>query len=341
VILDRDARHGLDTPTLTFSDHRALVVWRRFSDELHRPAARVLELSSVSRAGVASARQELTGPPNGYDPAFPTPQLLTFARRKAAYVRAIEHGRPGVTTRLPAGAAIEAQVAPLPDGTLVTVWPNAGAVYAATQAPGALAFGAAIRLSAAGGFARSPQLAVTPHGDAVVLWTQSGGARRALVSAARPPGGTFAAPVALTSSAAQALAVRAISTIAGDVFVSFVSARPDVAGGPLRGMHVGPDGRASTPLLTLTPPGEHTKDAALAVDSGAAYAAWVTAGRGPQHRVRVVRVAGSVVGTVRSLSRTDVAVTAPPALAMTTRGRAMLAYMVRSGGVHLVTRRAG
>ena len=67
MIVDRDARHGLDSPALTHSGHVALVAWRRFRD----PDTRVLELASVSRgrvvqraAGDHRAAERLTAPPS-------------------------------------------------------------------------------------------------------------------------------------------------------------------------------------------------------------------------------------------------------------------------------------
>lgn len=335
VIADRDPRHGLDSPALTFSGHVALLAWRRFQN----PDARVLDFATISRGRVVSGPRAITGAPNSYEPAFPNPQLLTFWRRKAAYVRAIVNRRPDVTARLPSGAAFESQVAALADGTRIAVWPDAGAIYAATQAPGAPSFGPAARISAPGGFARSPQLAITRDGHAIALWVQSGGGGRALVSAARPPGGSFAPPTQLTPVTSYAFAPRSIATAAGDVFVTFVSTSRAFGAGPLQALHVGPDGQGSVPQ-TLTPPGERTDDAALAVDSSAAYAAWANAGR-VRHHVRVVRVSGSVVGTVRTVSGSENVVSTPPAFAMTRSGRAMLAYAVSAGGIRAVTRRAG
>jgi len=54
----------------------------------------------------------------------------------------------------------------------------------------------------------------------------------------------------------------------------------------------------------------------------------------------VVRIAGSIVGTVRTVSGSDGAVAAAPAFAMTSRGRALIAYATSSGRIRLVTRRA-
>ncbi|HEX6618229.1 MAG TPA: hypothetical protein VF024_01150, partial [Solirubrobacteraceae bacterium] len=208
TILDRDARHGLDSPTLTYSGHDALLVWRRFRDA----NTRVLELASVTRAGAVGGPRAITGPPNPFAPAFADPGLLTFWRRQAAYTIAIANRTAGAKTRLPDGAAFESVVAALPDGTLVAVWPSAGAIFAATHDPGATAFGAPVRLSAPGGFARSPQLAFTPDGHTVAVWTQSDGTGRALVSAARPPGGAFGAPIEVLAPSAQVLTARALGT---------------------------------------------------------------------------------------------------------------------------------
>jgi hypothetical protein len=336
VILARDARRSFDSPALTYSGHSALVVWRQFQ----RPDTRVLALSSVSSRGVASGPSVLTGPPNSYEPTFVGPSALTFWRRQAAYVRTIANGRPLVTTRLPAGAAFEAQVALLPDGTRVAVWPNGGAIYAATQAPGALAFGAAVRLSTAGGFSRSPRIAVTPDGHAIAVWTQSTGTGRALMSAAAPPGGAFGAAIEVMPPSAQVLTPAALGSSAGDVLVAFASGSPEAAAGPLQALRLGPDGHPVTPLLTLTPPGERTRGATLAADNGAGYAAWVTAGRS-RHVARVVRIAGAIVGTVRQLSGSDSVAAAPPAFAMTRSGRALVAYATTGNRIRLVTRRSG
>ena len=307
VITARDARHGLDSPTLTYSGHSALVLWRQFRD----PDVRVLELSSVTPSGVATGPRAITGPPNSYEPVFVTPNLLSFWHRTAAYVRTLPQGRPGVTTRLPSGARCESQVARLANGALVAVWPNGGVIFAATQAPGALGFGPAARLSAPGGFARSPKLAVTSDGHAVAVWTQSSGGGRALVSAAAPVGGAFGAPTVLAPSTAQALTPEAIGTTAGDVLVTFVSARSDSPAGPLQALRLAPDGHATTPVLTLTASGERTRDAALAVDSGAGYAAWVVAGNGVRHRVRVVRIASGGTSARRGPCRAATPRSAP------------------------------
>jgi hypothetical protein len=336
TILDRDARRGIDSPTLTYSGHDALLVWRRFRDA----NTRVLELASVTRAGAVGGPRAITGPPNAFSPAFADPGLLTFWRRQAAYTIAIANRSAGAKTRLPAGAAFESEVATLPDRTRVAVWPAGGAIFAATQAPGAVAFGPVARLSAPGGFARSPHVAVTPDGHAVALWTQSDGTGRALVTAARPPGGAFGAPTVVLASSEQVLTARALGSSAGDVLVAFVSARADIGSGPLRALRLGPNGQASSSVRTLTPPGERTRDVSLAADNSAGFAAWATGGVTSRHAVRVVRIAGSIVGAVRTVSASDGAIAARPAFAMSPRGRALIAYATPGGRIRLVTRRS-
>jgi hypothetical protein len=143
------------------------------------------------------------------------------------------------------------------------------------------------------------------------------------------------------ASSEQVLTVHALGSSAGDVLVAFVSARADIASGPLRALRLGPDGLASSSVRTLTPPGERTRDVALAADGSAGWAAWATGGVTSRHAIRVVRISRTVVGTVRTVSGSDAAVAARPAFAMTARSRALIAYATTSGRIRLVTKRAG
>jgi hypothetical protein len=90
VIVDRDARHGLDSPTLTYRGHDTLLVWRRFRDAF----TRLLELSSITPAGAASAPRAITGPPNAYEPAF-----AMSPRGRALIAYATTSGRIRLVTR--------------------------------------------------------------------------------------------------------------------------------------------------------------------------------------------------------------------------------------------------
>ena len=216
-----------------------------------RRAARLAALPrrehARARAGLGDPRRRvggpraITGPPNAFSPAFASPDVLTFWRRQAAYTIAIANRTAGAKTRLPDGAASSPQVAKLADGRLVAVWPSGGAIFSATRAPGATAFGAAdaplgagrLRaLAAAGPHARRPRGrrvdAVRRHGAGLV--TAAG--RRAAPSGRRRR----------TASSEQVLTVRALGSSAGDVLVAFVSARADIGSGPLRALRLGPNG---------------------------------------------------------------------------------------------------
>ena len=190
MILDRDTRHGLDSPTLTYSGHDALLVWRRFRDA----NTRVLELASVTRAGdrrrpardhgpaerlrarLRRARPtDLLAPPGGLHDRDRQPERRgedAPAGRRRVRVR----GRRARRRQARRGLAERRRH--------LRGDPRARREHLRRRDP----------LSAPGGFARSPQLAFTPDGHAVAVWTQSDGLGRALVSSARPPGGAFGAP---------------------------------------------------------------------------------------------------------------------------------------------------
>jgi hypothetical protein len=338
IVVSRNARHALDSPALTFDGSTARVAWRDFAHRDH-----VVTTTTVSRSGALGARLALSGVrSSGYFPRFVAPDLLAFTTRTEA--RVVRLGDRPVGVSLPAGATFDAALGLLPDGTLLAAWPDSGRVYAAALAPDASGFGPAQALSPAAGYARSPQLAVTSDGAAVVVWTQSDQYGSALLAAARPAGGAAFEPAReLAPSSAGASEPAAIGTTAGDVFVAYVAAGPGPSNGrrrngPLTALRLAPDGHAVTAPLVLTPRGERTGGIALAVDSGAAYAAWVTAGARP-HRLRIVRVApGGIVGAVRTLSGRDNLVTAPPSFAMTTSGRALIAYATTAGTIRMVAR---
>ena len=174
------------------------------------------------------------------------------------------------------------------------------------------------------------------------VWTQSDGVGRALVTAARPPGGAFGAPTTVLPSSEQVLTVRALGSSAGDVLVAFVvGARRRRLPGPLRALRLGPDGLAASSVRTLTPPGERTRDVALAADGSAGWAAWATGG------TRAATPSASCASPARSSARSAPsraptrAVAARPAFAMTARSRALIAYATTSGRIRLVTKRAG
>ena len=281
TILDRDARHGLDSPTLTYSGHDALLVWRRFRDA----NTRVLELASVTRAGQRRRPARDHGPAERLQPRLRQPRpadLLAPAGRLHDRDRQPDRRRQDA----PAGrrrVRVRGREARRTAGS-IAVWPSGGAIFAATRAPGATAFGAATRLSAPGGFARSPQLALTPDGHAVAVWTQSDGTGRALVTAARPPGGAFGAPTTVVAlERAGPHDPRAGQQRGRGPRRVRLRARRHRAPGRCAPCASGRPGWRSSSVRTLTPPGERTRDVSLAADGSAGWAAWATGGTTSRH----------------------------------------------------------
>ena len=338
TILDRDTRHGLDSPTLTYAGHDALLVWRRFRDA----NTRVLELASVTRAGTVGGPRAITGPPNSFEPAFSSPDVLTFWRRQAAYTIAIANRTAGAKTRLPDGAAFESVVAKLADGTAhrrlaerrrdLRGHPRAGS-HRLRRRGAPLGAGRLRALAAARRHARRPRGrrldAVRRHGAR----PRHGGAPAGRRLRGADDGGC--------RRASRSSRVRALGISAGEVLVAFVSARADIGSGPLRALRLGPTGLAVSSVRTLTPPGERTRDVSLAADGSAGWAAWATGGTTSRHAIRVVRISRTILGTVRTVSGSDAAVPARPAFAMTAQSRALIAYATTSGRIRLVTKRAG
>ncbi|MDP9345500.1 MAG: hypothetical protein M3P44_07225 [Actinomycetota bacterium] len=109
-------------------------------------------------------------------------------------------------------------------------------------------------------------------------------------------------------------------------------------GGPLRVLRIGPAGGATTPTTTLTAPGERTRRASIAVDASAGWIAWATAGTG-RRSIRVARAAGNgVYSAPRTVSGSEGVATTAPSIALTPRGRGILAWATLDGRIRAVTR---
>jgi hypothetical protein len=102
----------------------------------------------------------------------------------------------------PLQSAAQPQVTASPDGTVTTIWTRSNGandiIQAATRPPGG-AFGAPVDLSAPLHDAAYPQLAASPDGTVTAVWTRPDGNGEIVQAATRPPGGSFAAPVDLSS----------------------------------------------------------------------------------------------------------------------------------------------
>ena len=290
-------------------------------------SGRVVAVSRVSPRGVVSGPQTLGGTPAQYEPRFPDPAQLLFNTRATSTVsRLAATGKPTVGVKLPRGATFDATVAVLPNGDRLALWSEKGRVYTARNAAGTFAFGAPTRLSDLGGYARDPKLVVTTDGHALALWRQSGAVRTASLA---PGAQTFAASREIVAPTEAAEGLSAVATTAGDVQVTYVSSPGDTPAGPLRALRVDPAGAAAGAVTTLTGPGERARSASLAVDTSAAWAAWTTAGQ-VRHTIRVARIAaGGIASAARTVSGGDSAASTPPAIAMSLRGRGIIAWATR------------
>ncbi len=104
-------------------------------------------------------------------------------------------------------SALDAQVAVAPDGTTAATWYRSDGtddrVQLTTRPPGG-AFGSPVDLSAAGGSADDPQVAVAPDGTSTVIWKRSDGTDPIVQTSTLPPGGAFGSPVDLSAAGGSA-----------------------------------------------------------------------------------------------------------------------------------------
>lgn len=109
-----------------------------------------------------------------------------------------------VDVSLPGGTAFAPQIAVAPDGQTTIVWRrfdgSNSIIQAATRPAGSSTFSVPVNLSAPGGDATAPQVAVAPDGQTTVTWYRYDGANYIVQQATRPAGSsTFAAPVDLSA----------------------------------------------------------------------------------------------------------------------------------------------
>jgi hypothetical protein len=103
--------------------------------------------------------------------------------------------------------AFRPQVAVDGVGNPVAVWDRSDGVHTIIQAasrPAGGAWEAPVDLSAAGGSAVKPRIAVDPAGDAVVVWGRDNGTNEVVQAAERAAGDTWQAPVDLSELSAEA-----------------------------------------------------------------------------------------------------------------------------------------
>jgi hypothetical protein len=115
--------------------------------------------------------------------------------------------------------ALVPQVAVDAQGDAVAVWQRFNSTTNIIQGavrPAGGSWQTAIDLSATGGNALNPQVAVDSQGDAVAVWQRSNGANYIVQRAARPAGGAWQAPTDLSAAGRDALFPQVTADSGGD-----------------------------------------------------------------------------------------------------------------------------
>ncbi len=275
-----------DLPQITTApDGTATSVWER----------------STRSIGYPDIIQAATRPPGG---SFGAPVDLTVARLNA-YSPQIATAPDGTTTAVwirfsdadgdiiqaatrPPGGSFGArldlsslgqgsvqhqQITTAPDGTATVVWwASSSIIQAATRPPGG-SFGAPIDLPVVVRNLTSPQITTASDGTATVVtvvWRGSDGVIQAL---ARPPGGSFAAPVDL-SDPSQGSALNPQITTAPDGTTTAVWRSRDGANSIIQAATRPPGGTFGAPVDLSAPGGDGFSPQIATAPDGTATAVW-------------------------------------------------------------------
>lgn len=210
----------------------AIAVWQR-SDG----TSSIIQSAARSAGGAFSAPADLSV--GGPEPAKPRdasqPQVAIDAAGGAVAVWRRFNGANTITqeaVRPPGGAFSAAadlsaagrdvsvpQIAINPGGEAVAVWQGSNGLDTIIQGaarPSGGSFSALPDLSAAGRDASQPQVAIDPAGEAIAVWQRSDGNNTIVQSAARLPGGAFAASPDLSVAGRDANAPQVAVDPAGE-----------------------------------------------------------------------------------------------------------------------------
>ena len=331
VIVDQRSRD--QSPALTYTGHTATVAWVRADH-----SGRVVAVSRVSPRGVVSGPQTLGGTPAQYEPRFPDPAQLLFNTRATSTVsRLAATGKPTVGVKLPRGATFDATVAVLPNGDRLALWSEKGRVYTAREVRGTFKF---TRADAPVG-PRRLRARSEARGDH------------------RRPRARALAPVRRRAHGLAGPRRADLRRLARDRRADRGRRGPERRGhdgrrrpGDLRVLarrHARPDRCARcasipravrrVPSRPSRRPGERARSASLAVDTQRGVGGVDDRGPGPSHDPR--RADRRAAGSPRRRARCRVA-TAPRrrrrSIALSLRGRGIVAWATASGRIHAVTR---
>jgi hypothetical protein len=237
-------------------------------------------VTDLSGAGANAFSPDVAADANGNIVAVWTRHDGTAWRVQAASQPAGGQFAPPQDLSAPGEDATDPRIAVAPNGDVVVAWLRPDGQDVRVQAavrPAGGAFGAPQTLSPAGRDARSPDVAVDPLGNAIVVWSRSEPRRFSdRVQVAERPAGA----------------------------VSFKLAPAQGAPPPDPPPASGPPVEAPVLVRDVSAPGASGREPRVAMDpTGGTYVAWLSVAPGEQPRVRaVVRPAGGAFGAPQDLS---------------------------------------
>lgn len=163
-----------------------------------------------------------------------------------------------------------------PSGTVTVAWARSDGtnirIESARKAPGK-PWSAVATLSAAGEDAYSPDLAVAPDGEVAAVWMRTDANDHYRVqSSSLPPGGTWSAPLTLSTAGDSAWDPRIAIDAGGGTTAAWIYGAPGTAR-EIEARRRGPSG-LWLPLATLSASGYITALDLVAAPGGAVTAAW-------------------------------------------------------------------
>jgi phosphoserine aminotransferase len=206
----------------TGPDGATTIIWRRVSGSSYivQAATRAANATTfstpidVSTTGQNAGSPQVAIGPDGtttitwhrYDGSNFIVQAATRAANATTFSTPINLSGTG-------GDAENPQVATGPDGTTTITWRRSNGsnyiVQAATRAAGATTFSTPIDLSATGGHAYYPQIAVAPDGTTTITWYRSNGSNTIVQAATRAANATtFSTPIDLSATLQNASSVQ-------------------------------------------------------------------------------------------------------------------------------------
>jgi hypothetical protein len=257
----------------------AVAAWSLFDGASYRVQAR-----GRSASGTLSSVQDLSAPgQDGYGPQVAVDEggngVSVWTGFDGANDRIQSTFLLHVQTLSDAGLdAFDPQVAVDPNGNAVAVWQRFDGTESRTQARRRSASGTLSSvqdLSAAGQSANSPQVAVDPNGNAVVVWSLFDGTNSRIQARRRSASGTLSSVQTLSAAGQDAVSPQVAVDANGNAVV--VWQRYDGTNFRIQARRRAASGNLSS-VLTLSEGGQHAQYPQVAVDTkGNASAVWIRA----------------------------------------------------------------